>query len=775
MHLRRICVALCTAGVVNIAVRLAVASTIGPNVGVAASPTILENQPQVAVSLGRMVAVWFHGLGDRGGYSYSGDGGTTWSPGAIFPRGSFLQVWGFPVVCADDSGRFYAAIWGITSTIQSFGIYKGTFAGNRLSWDGPYFYPGAASGTGYQRPSIACDRSGSHVYLAYTENGNGFIVKFARSLDGGRSWSDPVTLAGTKCDGVRIAVGPDGELYVVWHDYASEQIRGCRSVDSGATFGPVFTAGPIHDNASVNPPGWQTNVATDAPLPDCQSYTQFVNSPSIAVDRTSSPRRGNVYLTWAEYGAGTVQPATGSTGCVNTFFYSQANSIPIGDDLSGYAARLCDDCYQSRGICRFSGAAGTTFWLDGSWQSGAGQSSFEVRCGPDTLNLIDIGTRCVYNDEPVSRAMIWTVPTDSDPYYLLAPPPSRYADAYWQLRLREYVIDPSEAARDERDVVLLSSSDGGQTWSPKVRVNDDPPRYDNSMPEVAVDSQGRVHVAWYDRREQPECAKWVQTYWTWSADGGQSFQPSQRVSEQISGPIGNDRHPWYPGVHMCLNPVDDDVLMSWVRQTSGNPDVVGARVSAEVQTAIVVSGPEAVVVEGGVRVRWYVTDGSGVTGYRVHRAEGTGAPYRPLAESSTAADHEGSYDILDIDVRASQTYDYRLEVVRLDGASAWYGPAEVKVPPALAPLRWGDVAPNPSMGSVRMALIGSSFASVDVRVFEVTGHEVVKVYRGTLGAGTRTWTWNGRDRTGRPSPPGVYVLWARSGGKSTTRRITLLR
>ena len=275
-----------------------------------------------------MVAVWFSGrYADEGGYSYSLDGGTTWSPTAIFPRGSFLQIWGFPVVCANDSGRFYAATWGITFGAQNFAIYSGAFSGSQLSWSGPYVYPGASSGTGYQRPSIACDRSGSHVYLAYTENGNGFIVKFARSLDGGRTWSTPLTLSGTLCDGARIAVGPDEEVYVTWHDYASEQVMGCKSVDSGATFGPVFNAGPIHDNASVNPPGWQSTVTWAAPLEHCGYPAAFVNSPSIAIDRTAGPRRGTLYLAWGEYGAGTPQPATRSAGCANTDLYSQANSI----------------------------------------------------------------------------------------------------------------------------------------------------------------------------------------------------------------------------------------------------------------------------------------------------------------------------------------------------------------------------------------------------------------------------------------------------------------
>src|SRR5262249_22999421 len=66
----------------------------------------------------------------------------------------------------------------------------------------------------------------------------------------------------------------------------------------------------------------------------------------------------------------------------------------------------------------------------------------------------------------------------------------------YELSLRHYVAAPGSAALDQRDIVLVSSRDGGQTWSPKVRVNHDPAGSDQAMPNVAVDGLGRVYVAW---------------------------------------------------------------------------------------------------------------------------------------------------------------------------------------------------------------------------------------------------------------------------------------
>src|SRR5438874_2196148 len=72
----QLCMAACLAGIAVLAGRTTAASTVGPNVAIAASSPATENQPQIATSQGHIVAVWFSGrYADEGGYSYSLDGG----------------------------------------------------------------------------------------------------------------------------------------------------------------------------------------------------------------------------------------------------------------------------------------------------------------------------------------------------------------------------------------------------------------------------------------------------------------------------------------------------------------------------------------------------------------------------------------------------------------------------------------------------------------------------------------------------------------------------
>ncbi|MGA3193709.1 MAG: sialidase family protein [Terriglobales bacterium] len=85
------------------------------------------------------------------------------------------------------------------------------------------------------------------------------------------------------------------------------------------------------------------------------------------------------------------------------------------------------------------------------------------------------------------------------------------------------------------DIRFSYSVDKGKTWSPSIVINDDPdpadPRHNNSqsMPVLAVNKNGAVGIAWYDRRDTRDDVGWYVRF-TASLDGGETFLPSVRVS-----------------------------------------------------------------------------------------------------------------------------------------------------------------------------------------------------------------------------------------------------
>ena len=100
---------------------------------------------------------------------------------------------------------------------------------------------------------------------------------------------------------------------------------------------------------------------------------------------------------------------------------------------------------------------------------------------------------------------------------------------------RLYLVWPDyRAGRGE--ILLKYSDDKGKRWSRPVVVSDDRQRADpaagphNAMPTVAVNRNGVVGVMWYDRREHTDnTGYWVR--FAASMDGGESFSPSIRISE----------------------------------------------------------------------------------------------------------------------------------------------------------------------------------------------------------------------------------------------------
>jgi peptidyl-prolyl cis-trans isomerase A (cyclophilin A) len=108
-------------------------------------------------------------------------------------------------------------------------------------------------------------------------------------------------------------------------------------------------------------------------------------------------------------------------------------------------------------------------------------------------------------------------------------------------RDRLYVVW-DDVSSGESNIWFTSSSDRGRTWTPRKQINDNPPRAPGSpvdfrmTPVVAVNPDGVIGIAWYDRREDPTRRCWKK-YFAASLDGGQTFTRNVPVSSQPSCPL----------------------------------------------------------------------------------------------------------------------------------------------------------------------------------------------------------------------------------------------
>jgi hypothetical protein len=187
---------------------------------------------------------------------------------------------------------------------------------------------------------------------------------------------------------------------------------------------------------------------------------------------------------------------------------------------------------------------------------------------------------------------------------------------------------------------LSASRDGGRTFAPPVRVNDDEQPVAHGMHSLAVASDGRLHLAWLDDRnlgpppaaattppsasaqkkmEQMEQNREVFT--AYSADGGRSFSRNRRVAGEAcpccktSMAVAGDGRV-YVGWRQVLPGEYRHIAVSSSGdrgETFSPPKIVSD--DQWVIAGCPVSGPAlSVAGDGALRVMWYTAGERGTPG-----------------------------------------------------------------------------------------------------------------------------------------------------------------
>lgn len=113
---------------------------------------------------------------------------------------------------------------------------------------------------------------------------------------------------------------------------------------------------------------------------------------------------------------------------------------------------------------------------------------------------------------------------------------------------------------NDTDIWLKKSTDGGNTWSEPIRVNDDPTGKHQFLTWMSVDPiTGYIHIIFYDRRDQ--AGKNTDVYWAYSKDGGETFT-NKKISE---APFLNESEAFF-GDYNNISAFDGKVRPIWTRQ-----------------------------------------------------------------------------------------------------------------------------------------------------------------------------------------------------------------
>lgn len=287
----------------------------------------------------------------------------------------------------------------------------------------------------------------------------------------------------------------------------------------------------------------------------------------LAADMTNSLFKNRLYVAWTEfdrYGSMDPQDSTRILFSYSTNF-GETWSKPVKvSDVSG-------DCVDSdstvEGAVPAVGPNGEVYlaWagplgivLDKSTDGGAtfGRDRFvTVQPGGWDFNVSGI-SRC--NGLPVTACDISNSPYRGNVYVA------------WSDQRRGI---------DDTDIFFIKSTDGGETWGPIKRVNNDTTTRQQFFVWMTVDPiTGNIYLVFYDRRQTTGNA--TEVYVAKSTDGGESFE-NFRISESAFTPDSSI----FFGDYINIAARNGKVHPIWMRLDDGN---------LSVWTAIVVDAPTGV-------------------------------------------------------------------------------------------------------------------------------------------------------------------------------------
>ena len=701
---------------------------------------------------------------DVQGYGFSTNGGLTFTDGGVPPKGANWTWVSDPVVTVNEkTGTFYyVAMADSTAGFSGIGIVSATFSGSSLVWGTPVMIRKVTSNLlALDKPWAVADSSSDSVYVSYTTfTFTGYDhIQFQRSPNG-TSWTPAVTLSAGADSGLvqgsRPAVGPNGEVYVLWYVIGPttvDFIKIRKSTNAGVTFGPQVTIPGGGNPAS----GFYANWGSGAPGFNRERGITF---PSIAVDRSGGPNRGRVYVAWNESinfyddyqntGPGDRSEPPGEAGVNDT--PATATPFTVNNEVRGAIGSGADLDYFS-----FTATQGQTgvFFLDSL--SSSLDVSFRIICsdGVTRLALSNFGVGG-------GGLNVFTFPATGT-YYLRCASFNSTTGGY-RIRTKFSVPGP-ERARDHRDVFVTSSNDGVTGWTVPARVNDDPGRFDNWLPEVGVGGQGLPYVMWYDWRDAPpsRCGGVSQVYLALSQNGGATWGSLGAITDAASDWTNSSSNiAPNQGDYVGLYVNHLAVHLAWADARNGDPDVYTLRVLLQT-TPVQASLLSAVAEPGRVTLAWHAPGAEGLAATVYRRTESS--DWAPLAVIDVPASARILY--ADDDVAPGARYGYRIGVVE-NGVEGFHGEGWVSVPRAA--LAISAIAPNPATRDLWVSFSLPGTAPATLSLIDVAGRSV-RTRQVSAPAGEQRVNLGEGERL----PMGVYVVKLTQGGRSVSARVSVVR
>jgi hypothetical protein len=184
-----------------------------------------------------------------------------------------------------------------------------------------------------------------------------------------------------------------------------------------------------------------------------------------------------------------------------------------------------------------------------------------------------------------------------------------------------------------------------------------------------------------------------------------------------------------------------------------------------------------------VKLTWVSETETGLSGYRVYRNDSADqATAIVISEliTPTNTSQTQTYTHIDNEVSPATNYSYWLEVVEMDGTTAFHGPTNVYVEPAAVVVpslvtTMDNAYPNPfkTNSSTSIAYQVKAGEAGTITIYNIIG-QVVKTVPVTETTSPKTFTWNGRDSKGNACGSGIYFYKLSTPSRNVTKKMVIV-
>jgi hypothetical protein len=238
-------------------------------------------------------------------YSYSYDGGITWSGNNNLPNNA--KNGPDPLATIDADGRGYLGYLmylnpnpQLGDMPNKYGISKTSNLNNFSIWNNQVDGCTPQNATYFNdKPWIVADNYRmspykNNIYGAWTKRGGNYEIFANRSTNGYVSYSADILLSDVGFgQGTSIATGINGEVYICWAksmdaDWDAESLGFAKSTNGGT----IYTT-----STPFNYDGIRVGAGGVNPI---FNNTQVTDFPAIAVDRSCNSTRGRIFVVYPE-------------------------------------------------------------------------------------------------------------------------------------------------------------------------------------------------------------------------------------------------------------------------------------------------------------------------------------------------------------------------------------------------------------------------------------------------------------------------------------------